>query len=154
LRREFEERRIVVNMETKVLREQSDIRVQADPYVVTVEVKLGHSNDRDRPLRTAMRSQLRTYLENQNETHGIYVVGWFFCSIFPSGAPRDMKTLRSARRYFEAQARKLSKSGFVLAAAVIDCSWPTAIASRTRRISARSRLQRRATNPARGNYPL
>lgn len=140
LRREFEDRRIVVNMETKVLREHSDIRVQADPYVVTIEVKLGHSKDRDRPLRTAMRSQLRTYLENQSETHGIYVVGWFFCSTFRSGAPADLRTLRSARNYFDAQARKLSKSGFVLTSSVIDCSWPTSISSRNRKISPRSRV--------------
>ena len=139
LRREFEERRIVVNMETKVLRERSDIRVQAGPHVVTLEVKLGHSNDRDRPLRTAMRSQLRTYLENQNETHGIYVVGWFFSPAFRPSALRDMKTLAAARRYFDAQARKLSTSGIVLAAAVIDGRWPESTASRARRQTAKRR---------------
>ncbi len=134
LQREFMGRRIVVNMETKVLRERSDIRVQAGPYVVTLEVKLGHSNDRDRPLRRAMRSQLRAYLENQNETHGIYVVGWFFSPAFRPSALRDMKTLPSARRYFDSQARKLSTAGFALAASVIDCRWPKATASRARRL--------------------
>ena len=139
LRREFEERRIVVNMETKILRERSDIRVQAGPHVVTLEVKLGHSNDRERPLRTAMRSQLRAYLENQNETHGIYVVGWFFSPTFRPSALRDMKTLLSARRYFDMQARKFSTTGFVLAAAVIDCRWPEATASRARRLKTAAR---------------
>jgi len=133
LRREFEERRIVVNMETKVLRERSDIRVQAGPHVVTLEVKLGHSTDRNRPLRTAMRSQLRAYLENQNETHGIYVVGWFFCPAFRPTALRDMKTLPAARRYFASQAQKHSTAGFALTASVIDCRWPESTASRARR---------------------
>lgn len=132
LRREFVERRIIVNMETKVLRERSDIRVEAGPYVVTLEVKLGHSKDRERPLRTAMRSQLRAYLENQNETHGIYVVGWFFCPAFRPAALRDMKTLLAARRYFDAQARKLSTAGFALTAFVIDCRWPQSTAYRAR----------------------
>lgn len=132
LRREFVERRIVVNMETKVLRERSDIRVEAGLFAVTLEVKLGHSTDRDRPLRTAMRSQLRAYLENKHETHGIYVVGWFFCPAFRPTALRDMKTLSAARRYFGAQGRKLSAAGFSLAASVIDCRWPESTASRAR----------------------
>ena len=139
LHRDFEERQIVVNMEAKVLRERSDIRVQAGPHVVTIEVKLGHSNDRERPLRTAMRSQLRAYLENQNETHGIYVVGWFFSTTFRPSALRDMKTLRSARHYFDMQARKFSTSGLVLAAAVIDCRWPEPTASRARMLKTATR---------------
>lgn len=133
LRREFEEQRIVVNMETKVLRNRTDIRVEAKPHVVTIEVKLGHSSDRDRPLRTAMRSQLCSYLKEQHETHGIYVVGWFFCPTFRPGALREMKTLSAARRYFDTQARKLSNSEFVLAVSVIDCSWPETATSRVRR---------------------
>ena len=133
LRREFEEQRIVVNMEAKVLRNRTDIRVEAKPHVVTIEVKLGHSSDSDRPLRTAMRSQLCSYLKEQRETHGIYVVGWFFCQIFPPKASNKMKTLSAARRYFDTQARKLSNSEFVLAASVIDCSWPETAASRVRR---------------------
>lgn len=133
LQGDFEKRQIVVNREAEVLGRPSDILVQASPYVVTIEVKLGHAKDDKRPLRTAMRSQLRTYLENQNETHGIYVVGWFFCPAFKPGALRDMKTLPAARRYFDTQARKLSVSGFVLAASVIDCRWPEAAASRARR---------------------
>jgi hypothetical protein len=140
LRREFEEKRIVVNMETKVLHERSDIRVQAGPYVVTLEVKLGHSNDRKRPLRTAMRSQLRTYLENQSETHGIYVVGWFFCPAFRFRGLRDMKTLLSSRRYFDSQARRISTGGFAIAASVIDCRWPETIAARAHRKKAARRL--------------
>lgn len=133
LRREFVENRIVVNMETKVLSERSDIRVQAGRYVVTLEIKLGHSDDRKRPLRTAMRSQLRAYLENQNETHGIYVVGWFFCPAFRSRGLRDITTLSSAQRYFERQAKKISTAGFAIAAFVLDCRWPQPIASRARR---------------------
>lgn len=151
LRRDFEERKIVINMETKVIRERSDIRVQAAPYVVTLEVKLGHSNDRDRPLRSAMRSQLRAYLENQNETHGIYVVGWFFGPTFGPGGLRDMKTARSAQRYFDAQARKLSTNRYVIAACVIDCRWPEATASRAprkkiARSAADNRLVRRSNS--------
>lgn len=130
-------KRIVVNMETKVeLRERADIRVQADSYVVTVEVKLGHSDDRDRPLRTAMRSQLRAYLQKQNETHGIYVVGWFFCPAFRPAALRDLKTPRASQKHFDTQARKLSTNGFVLAASVIDCRWLESTASRARRLKA------------------
>ena len=86
-----------------------------------------------------MRSQLRAYLENQSETHGIYVVGWFFCPAFHPTALRDMKTLRAAQRYFDTQARKLSTAGFALAASVIDCGWPEATASRARRRKAEER---------------
>jgi hypothetical protein len=130
LRREFVEQRIVVNMETKIISERSDIRVQAGQYVVTLEVKLGHSDDRKRPLRTAMRSQLRAYLENHGETHGIYVVGWFFCPAFRSRGLRDMKTFVSARRHFARQAEKISTARFSIAAIVLDCRWPQPIASR------------------------
>ena len=145
LRREFEERRIVVNMETKVLRERSDIRVEAGPHVVTLEIKLGHSKDRERPLRTAMRSQLRAYLENQNETHGIYVVGWFFSPTFRPNALRDLKTLPSARRFFDMQARKLSTAGFALTASVLDCRWPESPAIRAH-METRGAAARRRTN--------
>jgi hypothetical protein len=103
------------------------------PYVVTLEVKLGHSSDRDRPLRTALRSQLCSYLKEQRETHGIYVVGWFFCSIFSPKASNKMKTLSAAQRYFDTQARKLSNSEVVLAASIIDCSWPETAAFRVQR---------------------
>jgi len=125
-------RNLVVNMETKVeRRERADIRVEAvgDSIAVTLEVKLGHSADRERPIRTAMRSQLRAYLEKQNETHGIYVVGWFFCGAFRPSALRDLKSLRSAQKYFDAQAKKLSTDGYVLAASVIDCRWLASIST-------------------------
>lgn len=132
---------IVVNMETKVeRRERADIRVQAGPWAVTVEVKLGHSKDRDRPLRTAMRSQLRAYLEKQNETHGVYVIGWFFCPAFRQRAPRGLKTLRVAQKHFDAQAQKLSMNGFSLAASVLDCRWLESTPSRFRRKRAAASL--------------
>jgi hypothetical protein len=134
LRREFVEDEIVVNMETKVeRRERSDIRVQAGKYVVTIEVKLGHSEDRLRPLRKAMRTQLRdSYLANSKESHGIYVVGWFFSSTFRPGGQRDLKSIAAARRYFRAQAQRLSTEHCFLEAFVIDCSLRESAASRGR----------------------
>ena len=123
-----------VNMETKVEnRERADIRVQAGAFSVTLEVKLGHSTDRDRPLLKAMRTQLRAYLEKQNKTHGIYVVGWFFCSSFRPGGIPGMKSLSAAKKYFDAQAKKLSTEGYALAASVIDCRWLESTSVRARK---------------------
>jgi len=111
-------------METKVEdRERADILVQAGAFAVTLEVKLGHSKDRERPLLKAMRTQLRAYLEKQNKTHGIYVVGWFFCNSFRPGGITGMQSPDAAQKYFDAQAKKLSKDGYALSAPVIDCRW-------------------------------
>lgn len=125
LRREFRTGGIVINMEPKVERhERSDIRVEAGSFAVTIEVKLGHSKDRERSLRKAMQTQLRdTYLRKRNETHGIYVVGWFFCPTFRPRGLRDFKTVASAKKYFAAQAAKLSRDHYKIAAFVMDCCW-------------------------------
>jgi len=125
----------VVNMETKVEgKEGNDIRVQAGDgqYVVTVEVKMGHSKDEERPLKAAMQTQLRdNYLKKLNETHGIYVVGWYFCQHFRPGGIVDMKTIASAEKYFGTQAIKLSKDGYRLGASVIDCRWLSSITAKS-----------------------
>ena len=125
LRQEFRKGGIVINMEPKVeSRERSDIRVEVGAFAVTIEVKLGHSKDRERSLRKAMQTQLRdTYLRKRNETHGIYVVGWFFCPTFRPRGLRDFKTVASAKKYFMAQAAKLSRDGYKIAAFVMDCCW-------------------------------
>ena len=122
-------------METKVERhERADIRVEAAPFSVTLEVKLGHSKDRLRPLLKAMRSQLRDmYLANQNETHGIYVVGWFFGPAFRSGGLRNLKSLVAAKKWFASQAQRLSTDGHVLKAIVVDCRLRESAASRSKR---------------------
>ncbi len=133
LRREFRPGGIVINMEPKVeSRERSDIRVEAGPFAVTIEVKLGHSKDEQRSLRKAMQTQLRdTYLRKRNETHGIYLVGWFFCQSFRSSGLRDIKTLGAAQKHFKAQAEKLSRDGYNIAAFTLDCRWLGKVAIRS-----------------------
>lgn len=135
LKREFEERRVVVNMEAKVEGfERSDIRVDAAPYSVIIEVKLGHSKDKLRPVREAMQTQLRdTYLANLRQSHGIYVVGWFFCPVFRSRGLSDMRTINAAQSYFHSQAQVHSTDGYSLAACVLDCRFHDGISARATR---------------------
>lgn len=125
LKQDFRKDGVVINMEAKVVsRESTDIRVEAGEFSVTVEVKLGHSKDKHRPLKKAMQSQLRDgYLKKLNETHGVYVVGWFFCGVFNAAGLRDMKTLTAARKFFASQAAKVSTPPFQIASIVLDCRW-------------------------------
>ena len=151
LKSDFEKRNIVVNMEVKVEGKQGvDILVEAVPYSVIIEIKQGHATDKNRPLRESMRLQLRdTYLANSRMTHGIYVVGWYFCPAYrPRGLPK-MSTLENARDFFKHQASHLSVNGFSLVSIVLDCRWKESITARAKR--ARSSKRGKTPKPSTGS---
>ena len=135
LKSDFEKKQIAVNMEVKVEGKQGvDILVQAFQFSTTIEVKQAHATDKHRPMRESMRLQLReTYLASSRSTHGIYVVGWYFCPAFrPRGLP-DLRTIEEARAYFARQAEGLSTHGFSIASTVLDCGWRDSITARAKR---------------------
>ena len=132
---DFKKQAIVVNMEVKVEGKQGvDILVVAPPFSVTIEIKQAHGTDKNRPVRESMRLQLRdTYLASSGGTHGIYVVGWYFCPVYRPHGISAMKTIEKARTYFAHQAKQLSIDGFSLTSAVIDCGWKDSITARAKR---------------------
>jgi hypothetical protein len=135
LKSDFEDKEIVVNMEVKVEGKQGvDILVEAPPYCVTIEVKQAHGTDKHRPVLESMRLQLRdTYLAISRGTHGIYIVGWYFCPAFRPGGLRNIRTIEAARTYFALQAADLSTGDFSIASAVLDCGWKDSITARAKR---------------------
>ena len=105
---------------------------------VTIEVKQAHATDQDRPVLESMKLQLRdTYLTRRRTTHGIYIVGWYFCPAFrPRGHLRgrpDLKSIETARAYFDSQAKEISIGDFSLKSAVLDCRWLDSISARVKR---------------------
>lgn len=135
LKGDFEKKGIVVNMEVKVEGKQGvDILVEAPPYSVTLEVKQAHGNDRDRPVRESMRLQLcDTYLANTGGTHGIYIVGWYFCPAYRPRGRTDMKTIAEARAYFGEQAKQLSTGRLSIISIVLNCAWRDSITAQAKR---------------------
>lgn len=111
--------------------QEVDIQVDAiaqDPrtdeprrLTVTIEVK-GCWN---RELKTAMKTQLRyRYLAERPTTHGLYLVGWYFCNLWDDEDPRKAKTpkwsLDEARTFFKNQSAELSQDGKTPRAFVLD----------------------------------
>ena len=113
--------------------EKADLLIQmtladgSKPSVV-VEVKLCDHAD----VETSMETQLAArYLREKNLTHGIYFVGWFGCSAWPSKPKAFQKlTLTKARRQLEKQAATISRNGLSITAIVAPCPLPAILASR------------------------
>jgi hypothetical protein len=139
LEEDLSNRRIVVNREVEIRPteptrsgQRTDIRVDAiarlpngseERLSVIIEVK-GCWN---RGLWTAMREQLvERYLAENTCQHGIYVVGWYECSLWhgtplpPNGQAPD---LTRARGLLEDQARALSRGGLQVRALLLDAAF-------------------------------
>lgn len=137
LKRDLQERRVVINREVQIRRrqgaspgERTDIRVDAfalagaedrgEPITVIVEAKGSWHEE----LETAMDSQLvgRYLKENACQT-GLYLVGWFNCGQWTASDPRQHTAMRRVRAdieaKLEAQARNLSRGGVTVRSLVL-----------------------------------
>ncbi len=142
LRLDLGGRAIVANREVEIATfgdgegsEQVDILVEAfvqgrkeDVVRVVIEVKGCWNRD----LLTSMEAQLsEQYLTNNAIHEGIYLVGWFLCSVWKEpDAGRAARARRwqldfdAACRKFEQQATDLSRGGRRLSAFLVDARWP------------------------------
>ena len=126
-------RGVVANREVQIHRskDRTDLHVNAvvpgpdtDSYdVIRVIIEVKGSWHRD--LKTAMQDQLiNQYLQDNQCTSGIYLVGWFNCDKWDDSdykkhdAPKC--SLEEARAYFDEQAQALSGSELQVAAYVVD----------------------------------
>jgi len=143
--------RVVINMETKVQRrDRADIRVEAfprcksaaGPLAVTLEVKLGHSTAVQAKMETQLRDQ---YLVTLRETHGIYVVGWFFGEHYRPRTKFQRQSPKEAQSFFDEQARSLSTGGYYIVAKVLDCALRVSSRHNARTGQRRKNRKRRAT---------
>jgi len=127
---------IILNREVQLhIRERTDIHVDAvardpsskelDQLKVIIEVK-GCWN---REIETAMETQLvNRYLKDNDCRHGIYMVGWFLCDAWSKTDSRrravKFKTLDDLDDYLTQQARRVSRAGNQIRAAILDASIP------------------------------
>jgi hypothetical protein len=139
LERDLAGRKLVVNREVEVTRrhlaagfgDRTDIKVdaltanEADSISGIVEVKGCWNQD----LRVGMERQLvNQYLAGENLRHGIYVVGWFMCDLWPDDQPNKGRsgfaTLEDCRAWMAAEAERLTRTGrVVIKSFVLDCRW-------------------------------
>lgn len=142
LRRDLQERSLVVNREVEIRRlnmagtgQSTDIHVEAlrrgsggahgDIARVVIEVKGCWHQE----VRTAMRTQLADrYLAENQCHHGLYVVGWFLCAAWDDGDYRKRgvpwTSIEVARHFLGDQADELrsSRSEGDVRPVVLDCS--------------------------------
>ena len=76
-------------------------------------------------LNDAMKTQLvDRYLKDNQCQHGLYLIGWFYCSQWYDKDPRKKQTpklsIEEAQKKFDAQADKLSRQGMLIKAFVIN----------------------------------
>ena len=143
LETEFKELGMVVSMEPRTKgKERVDIRVGNGEWSVIIEVKTGHSADRDRPLRRSMRIQLRdTYLKDSGTTHGIYVVGWFLSGIHTAASRYEVA--RSRAQVLRCPSQEIIHRRLCTCRIVLDCRWRESITARARRRNAAPRAAKR-----------
>lgn len=90
----------------------------------TVEVKGSWNNG----LKTSMRTQLcERYLLDNKCTHGIYLIGWFYCNRWTDESRKDDAAsngtdLSEMRVIYEAQAQERSRDGIRVDSMVLDLS--------------------------------
>jgi hypothetical protein len=140
LDKDLKSRGIIVNREVELRRgygskpgERTDIHVDAvlkrpngetyDSITVIIEVKgCWHSE-----VKTAMATQLvERYLKDNVCSYGLYLIGWFSCPQWDDQYSRKKKTQKisidEARKQFDEQAERLSISGNVVRAYVLNTS--------------------------------
>jgi len=138
--KDLKSRGIIVNREVELRRgygnepgERTDIHVDAllqrpnsetyDSITVIIEVKgCWHSE-----VNTAMATQLvERYLKDNVCSYGLYLIGWFSCPQWDDQDSRKKKTQKisidEARNKFDQQAKKISLSGNVVRAYVLNTS--------------------------------
>ncbi|MFP5272354.1 NACHT domain-containing protein [Coleofasciculus sp.] len=138
LDKDLKSRGIIVNREVELRRgygnepgERTDIHVDAvlkrpngetyDSITVIIEVKgCWHSE-----VKTAMATQLvERYLKDNVCSYGLYLIGWFSCPQWDAQDSRKKKTQKisidEARNKFDQQAEKISLSGNVVRAYVLN----------------------------------
>ncbi len=139
LQGELEGRRIVVDREVQVnWNKKTDIKITAfkpeeseaeSPCKLVIEVKGFWNKD----LKTAMEKQLiGEYLFGENLSHGIYLVGWFYCSEWWEADNRKKrnksifgkKGIEQARDFFRKQAKELQEThrNIILDTFVLDAT--------------------------------
>jgi hypothetical protein len=124
--------------------EKTDLLIQASlrdgsSATVIVEVKLC-----DHPeVGDSMKTQLtERYLCQKSLTHGLYVVGWFACEIWPKKKRRfQRQDAASARRSLEEQAANLSMKGLCIRAILISCPMHSNARHTGERTAARKKRQ-------------
>jgi hypothetical protein len=126
---ELKERKIIVNREVEIKRstgrkdgQRTDLFIQAigknqdRPLSIVIEVKGCWHKE----VTTAMATQLRDrYMAKHKSTHGLYVVGWFFCTHY---RPRTRTTKGQIERRLTTQANHLTDAQVVLRSLVLDCT--------------------------------
>ena len=130
LENDLKNRGIVVNREVQIRRGQ-----ETDIHIVAVRERRDGSMDQVKVItetkgcwhpkvKTAMQTQLRDrYLKENQCGHGLYLVVWFLCDKWKDERRKKKTpqwTLEEAQRFFQKQARDLSRPGEVLRAVVLD----------------------------------
>lgn len=99
----------------------SSVEGKFNPVRVIIEVKgCWHPE-----VTTAMKTQLvERYLRDNPCRHGLYVVGWFCCSLWDDADPKKKQSpkwsVEEARMEFDRQAKELSANGLVIRSVVLD----------------------------------
>jgi predicted NACHT family NTPase len=131
---DLKQRGIVINREVEIRRgERTDIHIDAikkrsdgevyDKISIIIEVK-GSWN---KHVKQSMGIQLvDRYLKNNRCNYGIYLVGWFNCSLWD---PKDYRkkqspklSLHKAREFFDVQALQLTNGAKVIKAFILNTS--------------------------------
>lgn len=137
LQRELSQAGVFIGREIAVrLRGQTDIQVIAkrmadEPeFGIIIEVKGCWHKE----VNTAMETQLRDrYLVKHSYTHGIYVVGWFYCEAWSNKRDSRRKahpeafrtqTRKDVQAVFEKQAEDISSGAMNIRAFVLDATLP------------------------------
>ncbi len=126
---DLREREVIINREVEIKRstgrrdgQRTDLYIQAyskqqsDKVTLVVETKGCWHKD----VTSAIRTQLKDrYLARYKSTHGLYVVGWFFCDHFKPRL-RTGKTLLT--KELKEQAMTLSNQNVSIDCVVLDCT--------------------------------
>jgi hypothetical protein len=137
---ELRDRGIVVNREVQIRRgQETDIYITAvtptktygvfERVTVIIEAKGCWHPD----LKTAMKDQLvDRYLKIEGSTHGLYLVGWFFCAAWANEA-RKRRCPESQEELVQsllAQAEEATTGGITVRSVVLDARWPIELSDR------------------------
>jgi hypothetical protein len=137
-------RGIVVNREVEIQRgQETDIYVNAitntkaegefASVTVTIEVKgCWH-----RELKSAMKDQLvDRYLRDKKCSHGIYLVGWFYCAEWSDEARKQdcPKSRDELVEMLTTQAEELTTGALTVHCSILDVQWPLELSARERQV--------------------
>jgi hypothetical protein len=133
-------RGIVVNREVEIQRgQETDIYVnpitntKAEGEFASVTVTIEVKGCWHRELKSAMKDPLvDRYLRDKRCSHGIYLVGWFYCTAWSDEARKQdcPKSRDDLLEVLIAQAAELSSGTLTVHCSILDVRWPLELSAR------------------------